>query len=100
MLGIQFDVLMDNNLYFKICKQAVDLAMQLKEALLKKGYKLLYDSFSNQQFVIINNDRLKELEKDFSFFKWKIIDENNTAIRICTSWATVEENVDKLIEKL
>lgn len=100
MLGIQFDVLMENDLYFKICKNAVELAMKLKKALLDKGYKLLYDSYSNQQFVIINNDKLNELEKDFSFFKWKIIDENNTAVRICTSWATVEENVDKLIEKL
>ena len=30
----------------------------------------------------------------------KKIDENNTAVRICTSWATTEENVDKLIEKM
>ncbi len=100
MLGIQFDVLMDNNLYFNICKQAVDLAMKLKKSLFNKGYKLLYDSYSNQQFVIINNVKLKELEKEFTFFKWKIIDENNTAVRICTSWATTEENVDKLIQKL
>ena len=50
--------------------------------------------------MIINNDKLKELEKDFLFFKWKIIDENNTAVRICTSWATVEENVDKINSKI
>lgn len=100
MLGIQFDVLMENNLYFKICNQAVDLAMKLKKALLDKGYKLLYDSYSNQQFVIISNDKLKSLENEFTFFKWKIIDDNNTVIRICTSWATTEENVDKLIQKL
>lgn len=100
ILGIQFDVLMENNLYFKICNQAVDLAMKLKKALLDKGYKLLYDSYSNQQFVIISNDKLKELEKEFVFFRWSIIDDNNTAVRICTSWATTDENLDKLIQKL
>ncbi len=100
LLGIQFDALFEKELYFKICKQAVDLAIKIKEAAINKGYKLLYNSFTNQQFIILPNDKLKELSKEFVFFKWKVIDENNTAIRICTSWATTEENVDKLIEKM
>lgn len=100
LLGIQFDALFEKELYFKICKQAVDLAIKIKEAAIDKGYKLLYNSFTNQQFIILPNDKLQELSKEFVFFKWKKIDENNTAIRICTSWATTEENVDKLIEKM
>lgn len=100
LLGIQFDALFEKELYFKICKQAVDLAIKIKEAAIDKGYKLLYNSFTNQQFLILPNDKLQELSKEFVFFKWKKIDENNTAIRICTSWATTEENVDKLIEKM
>lgn len=100
LLAIQFDTLFENELYFKISKSAVSLAMKIRQALIKKGYGLLYDSHTNQQFVIVNNNKLKELEKEFTFFKWKVIDENRTAIRICTSWATTEENVDKLIEKL
>ena len=100
LLGIQFDTLMEDDLYFKISVQAVNFAMKIKEALLEKGYKLLYDSYTNQQFVIMNNNKLNELKKDFSFYKVCNIDEENTAIRICTSWATTEENVNKLIEKL
>lgn len=100
LLGIQFDALFEKELYFKICKQAVDLAIKIKEAAIDKGYKLLYNSFTNQQFIILPNDKLQELSKEFVFFKWKKIDENNTVIRICTSWATTEENVDKLIEKM
>ena len=61
---------------------------------------MLYNSFTNQQFIIVPNIRLEELEKDFVFLRWEKIDENNTAVRICTSWATTEENVDKLIEKM
>ncbi len=100
LLALQFDILMENELYFKISKSAVSLAMRIKQVLIEKGYTLYYDSYTNQQFVIINNNKLKELEKEFTFFKWKIIDENKIVIRICTSWATTEENVDKLIEKL
>ena len=100
LLGIQFDTLFEKDLYFKICKQAVDLAIKIKEAAIDKGYTLLYNSFTNQQFIIVPNIRLEELEKDFVFLRWEKIDENNTAVRICTSWATTEENVDKLIEKM
>lgn len=100
LLGIQFDALFEKELYFKIAKQAVDLAIKIKEAAIEKGYTLLYNSFTNQQFIIFPNDRLKELNKEFVFFKWKKIDENNTAVRICTSWATTEENVDKFIQKM
>lgn len=100
LLGIQFDVLFEKDLYFTICKQAVELAIKIKEAAVEKGYKLLYNSFTNQQFVIIPNEKLKELEKEFTFFKWKKIDDENTAVRICTSWATTEENVKKLIDKM
>ena len=100
LLGIQFETLMNNDLYFTLSRHAVNLAMKIREALITKGYKLLYDSYTNQQFVIIPNNKLKELNKEFTFFKVKDIDENNTAIRICTSWATTEENVDKLIAKL
>lgn len=100
LLGIQFDTLMTNNLYFNISKQAVDLAMKIRQALISKGYKLLYNSYTNQQFVVMPNQKLQELSKEFKFFKWQEMDENNTVVRICTSWATTEENVDKLIEKL
>lgn len=100
LLGIQFETLMNNDLYFTLSRHAVNLAMKIREALIAKGYKLLYDSYTNQQFVIIQNNKLKELNKEFTFFKVKDIDENNAAIRICTSWATTEENVDKLIAKL
>lgn len=100
LLGIQFDTLMSNDLYFNISKYAVDLAIKIKKALISKGYKLVYDSYSNQQFVIMTNKKLEDLSKEFKFSIWKKIDDNNTIVRICTSWATTEENVDKLINSL
>lgn len=99
ILSVQFLALFENDLYSKISKVAVSQAMKIRKAFLDKGYELYYDSYTNQQFVIIDNNKLKELEKNFSFYKWLKVDDK-TVIRIVTSWATTEEEVDKLIEEL
>ena len=100
LLGIQFDVLFENDLYFRVSKHAIDLAMRIKKAFCDNGYKFLYDSHTNQQFPIIPNDILEKLSKKYSFDVWKKVDENNTAVRVCTSWATKEENVQELVRDI
>lgn len=100
LLGIQFDVLFENDLYFRVSKHAIDLAMRIKKAFCDNGYKFLYNSYTNQQFPIIPNDILEKLSKKYSFDVWKKVDENNTAVRVCTSWATKEENVQELVRDI
>ncbi len=97
LLGIQFDTLFTNDLYFCICRQAVELSLKLKNAFIEKGYKLAYNSFTNQQFIIMSKERYNKLSDKFVFFKWKNIDDESLIVRICTSWATTQENVDELI---
>ena len=98
LLGLQFDTLFTDDLYFKIAQNAVENALFLKDELVKKGYKLYIDSFTNQQFFIVENERLKELEKKIGYSFWEKYDENHTIIRLATSWATTKESVCKLIE--
>lgn len=100
LLGIQFDVLFENDLYFRVSKHAIDLAMRIKKAFCDNGYEFLYDSYTNQQFPIIPNDVLEKLSKKYSFDVWKKVDENDTAVRVCTSWATKEENVQELVRDI
>lgn len=100
ILGIQFAELFTDNLYFEISKHAVSLALKLKEAFIEKGYKLFADSYTNQQFVILSNDKALELKSEFGFELSQKISENESAYRFCTSWATKEENIEKLIMKL
>ena len=100
ILGIQFDTLFTDELYLKISKHAIDMAMKLKRALLDKGYRLLLDSPTNQQFVILENQKMRELEEKVTFSKWEYVDENHTAVRFATSWATREEDLDALIAML
>lgn len=100
LLGIQFEALFTDNLYFEIAKRADALAMKLKAAFLRKGYGLRYDSYTNQQFPILPDDHLEQLKEKYSWGFWEKVDEEHTAVRFCTSWATTEEAVDALITDL
>lgn len=100
LLGIQFAQLFTDNLYMQIAQHAIDEAMRIKSALQAKGIKFLIDSPTNQQFPIFNDAQYEELSKKYLFSFWQRIDEEHTAVRICTSWATKSENVDCLIEDI
>ena len=97
LLGIQFDVLFTDGLYFEIAKYADDLALQLKEAFVKKGYALRYDSYTNQQSPILPNEHVEKLKEKYVFSFWEKVDDTHSAVRFCTSWATKAENVEELI---
>ena len=100
LLGIQFATLFTDGLYMQIAQQAIDEAMRIKTALQDKGIGFLIDSPTNQQFPIFCNAQLEELNKTYLFSVWQQIDDTHTAVRICTSWATKHENVDRLIEDI
>lgn len=100
LLGAQFDALFTDNLYFQISKNAIKTAHLLKQALKEKGYSFYIDSPTNQQFIIIDNDKMDELHKKVQFAYWEKYDENHTIIRFVTDWSTKEEDVRKLIELL
>ena len=100
LLGIQFDVLFTDDLYFKLAKHADDLAMRLKRAFVEKGYELRYDSYTNQQFPILPDEHVEILKEKYSFAIWEKVNATHSAVRFCTSWATKEESVDSLINDL
>lgn len=97
--GIQFDTLFTDNLYFKAAEHAIEMAELVKNAFKSKGYKFLLDSPTNQQFIILENSKMQELTKKVKFCFWEKVDENHTAVRFATSWATKKENVE-LLQKL
>lgn len=100
VLGIQFDALFTDNLYMEISRHAIAMAMKLKKALKEKGYQFYSESPSNQQFVILTNEQMAEIAKKVAFTQWAIVDDNHTAVRFCTSWATTEETIDQVIALL
>lgn len=100
LLGIQFMTLLEDGLYEEIAGKAVKQAMRLKEAFLEKGYPLLYDSYTNQQYPIMPNSQLEQLREKYSFEMWAKLDEEYSAVRFCTSWATRDEDIEALITDL
>lgn len=96
LLGIQFDALFTDNLYFEISKHAIDMAERIKEGFVKRGYDLLIDSPTNQQFIVLDNAKLEELTGKVGFEIWEPVDENRTAVRFASSWGTTVEQIEYL----
>ncbi|MEO6728519.1 MAG: low specificity L-threonine aldolase [Candidatus Dojkabacteria bacterium] len=100
LLGIQFKALFTNNLYFEIAKHANVMAEKLTNGMKQLNIKFLAESTTNQIFPILSNDQIKKLEEMYGFYVWAKVDENSSAIRLVTSWATEEKMVDEFLSDL
>ena len=100
LAGVQFDTLFTDNLYFEISKHAIDMAELLKQGLAEKGYPFFIDSPTNQQFIILEDEKMETLKEQVRFCFWEKLDDTHTVVRFATSWATPEENIRKLMELL
>jgi Threonine aldolase len=98
LLGIQFEELFKDDLYFDIARHANNMALLLKNAIKEKGYEFLTDSSTNQQFPIFPNNIINKIGERYLFNVERILDKDNTAIRFVTSWATEEDKVLEFIE--
>ncbi len=100
LLGLQFLTLFEENRYFKISSHAARLAEKMRDELTKMGVKFYIDSPTNQQFPILPDTVLEKLKENYSYAYQARMDETHSAVRFCTSWATKEENVDRLLTDL
>lgn len=100
LLGIQFLELFRDELYFELARHANAMAAKIAAAIRAKGYRFLTEPGTNQLFPILPKELVAELHKQYLFFEWKEVDEANVAIRLITSWATEEKQVDAFIAYL
>lgn len=96
LLGIQFDTLFTDNLYFDISRHAIERAEELKRVLQKKGCTFAWESPTNQQFVILEDSTVRRLKEHVVFSFWEKADETHTVVRFVTSWATRKEEIEEL----
>lgn len=96
LLGIQFDTLFTDDLYFRIGRNAIDTAEQLKKLFADKGYRFFIESPTNQQFVILENSEAERLGQQVKFSFWEKYDDSHIVVRFATSWATKQEDIDVL----
>lgn len=100
MLGIQFDTLFTDGLYFRISRHAIDMARGLVETFAKHGVKMAFNSPTNQQFVVLSPQVKEALMKEVMFEVWERIDEDHILCRFVTSWATTQSDLKALDEAL
>lgn len=99
VVGAQFDALFTDGLYYRLAQHSNTMALNLKKKLQEKGIELTIDSPTNQQFIRLPNEKVKELENNFAFEIWEDGPEY-TVIRLVCSWATREEDINKLLKAL
>ena len=100
LLGVQFFTLFQEDRYLFIAANAQRLAMAIRDALRSLNVPFLVESPTNQQFPILPDEVLKRLSDKYAFSFQEKTDKSHTAVRICTSWATREEDVLTLIQDL
>ena len=97
LLGLQFDTLFTDGLYERIGVPAILAAQKIREALLKKGYRLCFESPTNQIFVTLNPEKAKALSEKVEMGFWENLPDGRVVMRLATSWATSDGDVDALI---
>ena len=101
LLGLQFQALLEDGLYFELARHANEAAFRLRDGIARLGYPFLVHSPSNQQFPILPNavvERLRNL--GYAFETQQAMDQDHTCIRLVTSWATPEEAVTEFLRDL
>ena len=100
LLGVQFDRLFTDELYFRISRHAIDMAERMKEIFRGKGLRFFLESPTNQQFIILENGKMEELAGKVGFSFWEKYDSAHTVVRFATSWSTTEEDLAALEKAL
>ena len=100
LLGVQFDALFTDDLYFRIGRHAIEMAEKLKEIFRKHGIPFFIQSPTNQQFVILENSQMEKIGQKVAFSFWEKLDEEHTVVRFATGWSTTEKELSVLEETL
>ena len=100
LLGVQFDALFTDNLYYKIGEHGILMAEKLKNIFKTKGFRFYFKSPTNQQFIILESSKMEELSKTIAFSFWEKYDENHTVVRFATSWSTTQQDLEELEKAL
>ena len=100
LLGLQFEALLEDGLYFRIAQKANDQADRIRKTLEDGAIPMLVPGSTNQIFPILPVSTLKNLSQKVLYTDMGPVDETHRAIRLCTSWSTGDEAVEELCRLL
>lgn len=96
LLGLQFEALLENDLYFTLSKHADQMADRIRDTVRELGFPLYMESTTNQIFVVLRDSQLMQLKTDITYTNMGRFDADCSIVRFCTSWATEQSDVDAL----
>lgn len=97
--GLQFDTLFTGGLYEKLGKKGDETADRIRQALDEKGYVQDVRNSTNQIFITLTHEKARALSKKVEMGFWENKGDK-VVMRIATSWASTEEETEKLIALL
>lgn len=100
LLGIQFEELFQNHLFYDMAAHSNDMAAILKKGIEQCGYSFLSESMTNQLFPILPDAVIEALSSDFLFSIQEHCANGSSAIRLVTSWATREDACHAFVSAL
>lgn len=100
VVGVQFMELFRSNLFFDLASHANQMAMLLSSGVTKAGHELADGAETNQVFPILPNDLIVKLKENYSFHIWEQRSDDRATIRLVTSWATDQKQVEGFIAAL
>ncbi|MGD9493918.1 MAG: low specificity L-threonine aldolase [Bacteroidales bacterium] len=98
LAGSQFAALFSNNLFFELARHSNSMALEMAAAIAKAGYPFFAQPESNQIFPVLPMTLIEKLSKEFGFYIWRKTDDNNAIIRLVTSWATPQSEVERFVD--
>lgn len=100
VLGVQFQALLEDGLYFRLADHANAQAAKIARALRERGHALHAPHETNQLFPILPRETIDTLRARFAFHHWEDVDDRRAVVRFVTSWATTDAAVAALVAAL
>lgn len=97
LLGLQFETLFTNDLYFSLAQNANAMATRLAQGFADAGFGFFMPPVSNQIFPLLPLSLIKELSETFEFQLWGAPRGDLQATRFVCSWATPPQYVEALV---
>ncbi|MBQ3866194.1 MAG: aminotransferase class I/II-fold pyridoxal phosphate-dependent enzyme [Clostridia bacterium] len=96
VLGVQFETLFRDGLYRRLAENAILRAEEMKAIFREKGYTFYLETPTNQQFILLTDEKTAALREKVRFCFWEKPDPAHTVVRFATSWATTADRVAAL----
>ena len=99
VLGIQFEEIFKDGLYFELAKTTNEMASYIKENLIKLNVDFTIDSPTNQLFARFDKQTSLKIIEKYGCELWENNDDHNV-IRFVTSYKTCKQDCDELINDI